>query len=144
MNGLQRGGTLTDRRGDAFYRTVTNVSDGEDPGDTGLKQKGVARQFPAFWSLAILQQIRSGEDKPCVITNDHLAEKLGAGHGANKDKHRFALKVLLTLRVIIHYLYLMQPTVPLDFDHFRAQEHLDVVNGIDLLNQIARHAYVQG
>src|SRR5262245_22229964 len=86
MHELDDNGAFADSGGDAFDGTVAHVADNKNSRDAGFEQTGIAAECPGGRLLAIVNQVRAGENKAAVVTLNDITEPFGARQGANKNE----------------------------------------------------------
>src|SRR5450432_2804764 len=87
MDELHRHRPFTDSRSYAFYRTMAHVANCKEAGNIGLEKKGVPVGRPSLGTLAVLHNIRTGKNKPAIVSIDQTGEPVGARECPNKNKH---------------------------------------------------------
>src|SRR5215467_15009947 len=86
MHELDNDGAFAHAGGDAFDGAVTHVADDKNSGDAGFEQAGIAAERPGSGLLAIVNELRAGENEAAVVALDDVAEPFGARQRADEDE----------------------------------------------------------
>src|SRR4029077_8624560 len=134
MHELHDDGALADAGGDTLHRAVAHVTDDKNARNIGFEQAGIAVERPAFRALAIVEQVRTGQDDPALIAHHQRVEPFGARLRADEDEQAsgrelFGFRGDRTLDG-----NLRKPRVPGSFDHAGVGPDLDVGSFFDLLD----------
>jgi len=129
--------------GDAAGSALAHVAGGEDAGDARLQQERVARQLPALRPLAVDDQVRPGQDEADAVALHDAGHALAVGHGADEQEEGRRVNAVLLARFVILDGDPLQPIGAMHRLDRVARQHLDVVGGGDLVNEILRHALAE-
>src|SRR5579872_266220 len=86
MHELDDDGTFADARGDSFYGAVADIADHKDARDVRFEQAGIAVESPGSGALAVVEEVRTGEDKAALVALDKVAKPLSAGLRADENE----------------------------------------------------------
>ena len=87
MNELYRYRSFSNSRGYALYRTMAYVADGKNAWNIGLEQEGIPIESPSFRTLAIADEIGTGEDESAFVALDQARQPIGSGQSSDEDEH---------------------------------------------------------
>src|SRR5260221_2870375 len=131
---------LSDRRGNSLDRTQPHVPTGENTGDTRFEEVGIAAPRPA----ARFHHIVTGQQIASRIACDVHRQPTGLCVGADENEEATAVLSGYLCARAIAYVDSRKVRVAMRGDHFRAQLHFDVRFHGELLDQVTRHALLQG
>src|SRR6266849_2639671 len=110
------------------------VTDHKNSRNIRFEQARVAVERPALRPLAIVQQIRPGQDETALIALDQTLEPFGARLRANKDEQARGGELFGFRGHGALDGYLREPRLAVYFNHAGVRPNLDVRRFFDLLD----------
>src|SRR5215471_4989174 len=139
MDELNGNRTFSHTGGNSLHRSMPDIADGKYARNVGLKQKWIALQRPFLWTLARLDQIRSGKNEAAVIALDRISHPVCAWQSSDEDKHRSGWHSLYLAGIRTENRDLLQMGIAMHLGDAGVTPDLDLRSFVDLIDQVLRH-----
>src|SRR5580692_6615709 len=88
MDELYCNRSFADSGSHSFHRTVPHIAHGEETWNIGLEQEGIPVESPSFGTLAVTNEIGTGQQEATLVSLDQSSQPIGSGQGPDEDEHR--------------------------------------------------------
>src|SRR5579864_1291122 len=139
MHELDDDGTFADARGNTLYRTVADIADHKDARDVRFEQAGIAVESPGSGALAVVEEVRTGEDKAALVALDKIAKPLSAGLRADENEETRSRELFTCTAGLALHGYTGEAGIALDFDDAGLCPDFNAGRLFDLLNEVVGH-----
>src|ERR1700678_2040293 len=139
MDELNGDRSFTDAGSHPLYRAMPHIAHRKQSGKICFEQIRIPAERPSLRPLAILYQIRAGQDESMLVSLNDVSEPVGSRRSSDKNKHRTRRHAFGLVTVRTKKGDFLKMRFAVRFRDTGVCPYLNIGTFLDLVNEVLRH-----